>query len=147
MPEKFRFETIAEAEEWRKKHYPNGGGLYQEDRIWLGEVRESWEWYQKEIDTYNKQLKKDTIMAQEQFPGWWTILADESGGLSSMRVAFLLTIVMVLAGWGYTTFIKKELQPLPDNITTLVIGLGAVKAVQRFGEKPSDSTTTTTTTT
>jgi hypothetical protein len=42
---KYRFETNAEAEAWRKEHYPNGGGLYQLDRIWLGEVREEHELY------------------------------------------------------------------------------------------------------
>ena len=43
----FRFETIAEARAWQKKKYPNGGGLYQLDRICLGEVREEWEAYQE----------------------------------------------------------------------------------------------------
>jgi hypothetical protein len=72
---------------------------------------------------------------KEEFPGWWTLIQDNSGGLSSMRVAFLTTIVTVLVAWSYVTFKNVELQALPDNITMLVIGMGGVKAVQRMGEK------------
>ena len=41
----FRFETIAEARAWQEKNPI--GGLYRENRIWLGEVREEWEAYQE----------------------------------------------------------------------------------------------------
>lgn len=47
----YRFQTIAEANEWRKKKYPNGGGLYQEDRVWLGEIKEAHELYLESFET------------------------------------------------------------------------------------------------
>ena len=63
-----------------------------------------------------------------------SILEDGAGGQSSMRFGFLLTIVIIMLGWAYVTFMKQDLQPLPDNILFLVLGFAGVKAGQRFAE-------------
>lgn len=47
----YRFQTIAEANAWRNKHYPDGGGLYQEDRVYLAEIKEAHELYLKSFET------------------------------------------------------------------------------------------------
>ena len=77
---------------------------------------------------------------------FWSLLEDNSGGLSAMRVAFLTVVLVTMFNWTFTCINKKELVPMDTNMVTLVIGLGGVKAVQRFGEKPADSTTPPTTT-
>lgn len=47
----YRFQTIAEANVWRKEKYPNGGGLYQEDRVYLAEIKEAHELYLESVRT------------------------------------------------------------------------------------------------
>jgi len=75
------------------------------------------------------------------------LLEDGAGGTSSMRFGFLLTIIIVMLGWGYISYKKTELQTLPDNVLMLVLGFAGIKAGQRFVEvkdrelSPDDSTT------
>jgi len=47
MTDKYRFETIAEAREWQRTAPTVLGGLYRENVIWLGEIREEAELYQQ----------------------------------------------------------------------------------------------------
>jgi hypothetical protein len=68
-------------------------------------------------------------------PKWWTILEDNAGGFSATRLAFLLTVLAVLVNWSYVIFLKGEMIDLPQGAVALLVGIGGVKAVQRFGEK------------
>ncbi len=47
----YRFQTIAEANAWRNEKYPNGGGLYQEDRVYLADIKEAHELYLESVRT------------------------------------------------------------------------------------------------
>ena len=61
-------------------------------------------------------------------------LQEKNGKYSAARLGFLLTLLLVMGTWTYTSFKKTELQPVPDSLVTLVIGVGGLKTVQRFGE-------------
>lgn len=56
MEREFRFQTNKEANEWLEKH---DGGLYQ-TRIYIEDVKEAWEDYQKtDIRNYKKPIPED----------------------------------------------------------------------------------------
>lgn len=63
---------------------------------------------------------------------------DNSSGLSSIRLAFLLWCAGVLLIWGYTSFAKAEIQPIDNSVVTVLLGLGTTKTIQRFGEKSEE---------
>jgi hypothetical protein len=67
-------------------------------------------------------------------PDWWTLLEDNSGGFSTLRLCLLVVVVFVMVAWAYVCWHKGELVALPDNILALVLGFAGVKAVQRIGE-------------
>jgi hypothetical protein len=64
---------------------------------------------------------------------------DGEGLLSSTRLAFLSTILLVLAVWGYTSFHTKTIQPLDNSIVYLVTALMAGKVGQSFAENKTPS--------
>lgn len=63
------------------------------------------------------------------------LFEDNSGGTSSMRVAFLATLAIIIGVWAYVCICKTEIIAPPDSAVTLVLGLATAKAVQRFAEK------------
>jgi hypothetical protein len=77
------------------------------------------------------------LLKDKTMPKWWTFFEDNAGGFSMMRLAFLLTVLAVLANWSYVVFLKGELIDFPQGAVALLVGFGGVKTVQRFGEKPS----------
>ncbi len=64
-----------------------------------------------------------------------TIIQDNSGGLSSIRIGFLVSLGIVLATWLFVCVVRKEIVSIPEPVVTLVLGVSAAKCVQRFGEK------------
>jgi hypothetical protein len=66
---------------------------------------------------------------------WLSILEDNSGGLSTMRVVFIFATVFLLTIWGTVCYQNQKLEPIPNDATTIILGLAGVKMVQRFGEK------------
>lgn len=64
-----------------------------------------------------------------------SIFEDNSGGLSSIRIAFLLWVLGVLLIWGFCSIDKKALQPIDNSVVTILGILGASKVAQRYGEK------------
>ncbi|MEN9848074.1 MAG: hypothetical protein RL368_814 [Pseudomonadota bacterium] len=64
-------------------------------------------------------------------------LQDDNGNLSSMRLAFLLWVVGVLAIWGVASLKAGELKIIPDSVTTIVGVLMGGKVMQKFGEQSS----------
>lgn len=70
-----------------------------------------------------------------------------TGKMSMMRLVLLLVIIFVMGTWTYSTIVKKDIQPIPENGVTLICALAGVKMVQRFGEKSTEVNTNTTTTT
>ncbi len=69
-----------------------------------------------------------------------SIIQDNSGGLSSIRVLMLLWGVGVFlvwaAGCGFAMYHGVYVFPtLPPEIVTILLGVTGIKTVQRFGEK------------
>jgi len=65
------------------------------------------------------------------------VLSDAGGNPSSMRLAMLLGLVIVLAAWLIVSVQARALQPLPDSIVTLLSVLVGGKFAQKFIE-PKD---------
>ena len=66
----------------------------------------------------------------------FTMFQADSGKVGAVRVAFLVSLFVVLANWSYMTYQKTELQPIPESVIVLVLGLGGFKAYQGFTDKP-----------
>ena len=60
----------------------------------------------------------------------------DSGKVGAVRVAFLISVFVVLTNWSIVTYQKSELQPIPESVIVLVLGLGGFKAYQGFTDKP-----------
>lgn len=67
---------------------------------------------------------------------------DNSGGLSSMRLIFLTWGLGLFLVWAGISIRTGTLQPLPDSLIILTLGISGTKAVQRFGEKSVEVTPT-----
>lgn len=65
-----------------------------------------------------------------------TMFQADSGKWGAVRVAFLLTLFTVLANWTTINYQQGELQPIPESVIILVLGLGGFKAYQGFTDKP-----------
>lgn len=63
-----------------------------------------------------------------------SVLSGPSGKTSSMRVATLLCVVVILGTWCSVSIQKKELQPLSIEQTAIVLGAMGIKAAQRGNE-------------
>ncbi len=79
-----------------------------------------------------------------------SVLEDNSGGLSSMRVMALLWCVGVFSIWAVASFLViyttagtatpvLTLMPIPGEVVTILLGFCGMKVVQRFGEKDGTS--------
>lgn len=66
-------------------------------------------------------------MVSEMFKG-------NSGKISAMRVGFLVTLLVVLLNWSYVNYTTKTINPVPENMVMLVVGLAGAKVTQRFAE-------------
>lgn len=67
-----------------------------------------------------------------------TLVSDDTGAASTMRVATLLVIVAVLTNWVYLTIHIGYPQPLDWQTATMVIGTLGAKAVQSKFESQSE---------
>jgi hypothetical protein len=61
-----------------------------------------------------------------------SIVQGKDGRISSIRVGFLLTLVTVLANWSYVNYEKKDLLAIPDNATSLIVGLAGARVAQGY---------------
>lgn len=68
-------------------------------------------------------------------PNWSTLLEDNSGGFSAMRLGFLLWLVGVLAVWIFQSVSTQTVVQIDSSVVTIVGLLAGSKAVQRFGEE------------
>lgn len=67
---------------------------------------------------------------------WWkSILEDNSGGASSIRILMMVWGVGLFVVWCYVSFHTGGLVTIPESVITLFLGLVTTKVVQRFGEK------------
>jgi hypothetical protein len=69
-----------------------------------------------------------------------SIIQDNSGGVSSMRILMLLWGVGVLAIWSAAWIVGMfhgvyAAPTIPSEIVTILLGITGTKCVQRFGEK------------
>jgi hypothetical protein len=62
-------------------------------------------------------------------------LQDDSGNLSSTRLALLLWVIGVLVIWGAASLKTGELKAIPDSVTTVIGLLMGGKVMQKFGER------------
>lgn len=67
-----------------------------------------------------------------------SMLEDNSGGYSTMRVLLVLVVLSVLVVWVSASFRAPSgtIPELPTNVLAFVGSFVAAKAVQRFGEQP-----------
>lgn len=63
------------------------------------------------------------------------ILEDNSGGASSSRVLMLVWGLGVFVVWCYISLHTGVMLALPETVITVLLGMSAMKVVQRFGEK------------
>jgi hypothetical protein len=68
-----------------------------------------------------------------------SILQDNTGGLSSIRILMLLWGCGVFLIWGFGAVMAilhgLPFPSLPPEIITVLLGITGIKTVQRFGEK------------
>lgn len=67
-------------------------------------------------------------------PGLSTVLQDQDGGYSMIRLVLAAWTLGVLAVWIYSSLLLKTLAPIPDMVVVLLSALTTGKVVQRFGE-------------
>ncbi len=80
---------------------------------------------------------------KKPMPGWWTLLEDNSGGFSTMRLVFLLWMVVLCFNWTFASIKSGKMEPLDGSLVTLTAALAVTKTAQRIGEKPENETTET----
>lgn len=61
-------------------------------------------------------------------------LRDDAGHLSSNRLAFLVSVMVVVGTWAIVSFRVGVIQSMDTGSVALVLGLAAAKAAQKFGE-------------
>ena len=93
-----------------------------------------WDWLKSLVS----KEESSTSPPSDQSPRITTVIEDNSGGYSSMRVALLATLFTVLFFWGWAAYddIHRH-QPLPDlpkNVLILVLGVGGGKIIQKLWE-------------
>jgi hypothetical protein len=69
-----------------------------------------------------------------------SIIQDNSGGLSSIRILMLLWGGGVFLIWGFASVMAilhgiYTFPTIPSEVVTTLIGVTGIKTVQRFGEK------------
>lgn len=63
-----------------------------------------------------------------------SMFQNSNGKFSSVRIAFLFTVFVVVITWAIVSY-KKETFQAPEQIVILVLGLGGVKAFQGYTDK------------
>lgn len=63
-----------------------------------------------------------------------SLLEDNSGGVSSMRLAMLLWLLAIGVTWTVLAFRTSQLPDIPPGVLALTGMLVGGKVVQRFGE-------------
>jgi len=66
------------------------------------------------------------------------IFEDNSGGASSARILMLVWGLGVFIVWCYISLHSGVMLSLPETVITVLLGMSAMKVVQRFGEKKDD---------
>ncbi len=64
-----------------------------------------------------------------------SIISDNSGGGSSLRVLMLVGCFVILAGWGYVSVKTAALAPIPESVLVVFGSLLTSKLIQRPMEK------------
>ena len=60
----------------------------------------------------------------------------DSGKVGSVRSAFLIALFVVLTNWSCANYKQGDLQPIPESVIILVLGLGGLKGYQGYTDKP-----------
>lgn len=64
-----------------------------------------------------------------------SLFQDNSGGISSTRLVFLLWTASILFIWIFLSYQKQEMVKIDSSVVTIYLGIAGYKTVQRFGEK------------
>lgn len=64
-----------------------------------------------------------------------SLIEDNTGGASSMRVLMLGAFLAVGAVWCFVAVSTKSIPDLPPGVVTVLGAVVAAKTAQRFGEK------------
>lgn len=67
-------------------------------------------------------------------------LSDNSGGLSSNRLAFLAWTLGPFIVWSFLSLMKMDILSIPDSILGIIGIMTTGKVIQRFGEKTETPT-------
>lgn len=68
-------------------------------------------------------------------------LQDNSGGLSSMRLVFLVWTLGIFSIWAYASVSTRTLVPIPESVIVMFSAICTAKSVQRIGEKAEPAAT------
>jgi len=99
-------------------------------------ITKLWDWIKSHFSSNSKDSTDSSTTTSNQAPRISTILEDNSGGYSSIRIVLLITLVTVLFFWGWAA--KSNIQhnqPLPDiptNVVLLVSVVGGGKVIQKI---------------
>jgi len=63
-----------------------------------------------------------------------SMLADNAGGASSVRVVMLLWLLLVAGLWAFACIKSGTLVDIPSGVQVVTGAILAAKATQRFGE-------------
>ena len=63
------------------------------------------------------------------------IFSEDNGNYSSTRFMFIVWGLSVLTIWGILSVYKHEILSLPETVVGIIVALGGVKVIQKFGEK------------
>jgi hypothetical protein len=69
-----------------------------------------------------------------------SILEDNAGGLSSIRVLMLCWSVAVIGAWVFVAITTRALPDIPSGVITFTGMVIGGKVAQRFGEQPGITT-------
>jgi len=64
-----------------------------------------------------------------------SLIEDNSGGDSAMRVAFLAWMAFLIASFVKASWVGSAIPDIPGGVVAVTTALAASKAFQRFGEK------------
>ena len=86
-----------------------------------------------------------TELADAAQPLLTRVLSDAGGNVSSIRLAMLLGLLIVLGAWAVVSVQHGVLEPLPDSVFWLLTVLTGAKVGQKFIEPTGSPATTATT--
>lgn len=88
----------------------------------------------------SEEQKSTDCQTSTETPSISSLVEDNSGGISSIRVLMLLWGVGVFLIWAFAAIMGVihgvyVFPAIPETVLTVLLGVTGIKTVQRFGEK------------